>query len=143
MDVGGDVVGLSRHITDHVLQRGARRSSLCCAVDLLLNAGGPAAIGTTRCPICGRTITVRIGDGAVELVSPSGAVVSAQETTGRDGHREICCEGSTILDSEDCLRMWQRSHAGILSVVEPLEEYARRCCDPGFRRGDPVPPASP
>ncbi|MGI0071873.1 MAG: organomercurial lyase [Thermoplasmata archaeon] len=134
-------MGRSRHPTDHVLQRGARRTSLCCAVDILLNARGAAAIGTTKCPICGGAVTVRTRAGAVERCSPPGSVVSAQEVTGSEGRREVCCAGSAIFDSEDCLRTWARSRPDIPSVVQSVEEYARRCCDPGFRREDPVSPA--
>ncbi len=137
------VIGLSERGTSHLLQRGRRRYSVCCAVDLLLNAEGPPAVGTTRCPTCGKTIRLRTRDGAIESVSPAGAIVNSQEVVTADGGREVCCAGSGIFDSERCLTVWLASSPEARGVVQSVEEYTTRCCRDDFRSGNPGPPPTP
>lgn len=130
------VIGLSSKRTDHVLHRSGRSYFLRCAVDLLLNADGPPAIGETRCPVCGRSIQVSTRSGTVSSVVPDGAIVNAQEMTRSDGHREICCAGSAIFDSERCLDLWKPNHPGPPAVRDSIEPYTRRCCEPDFWKRD-------
>jgi hypothetical protein len=134
------IVGVSLATTPHQLRRGGQDFFLCCGVDLLLNAVNGPVSGRTQCPVCAREIRVTLDRTTIELLEPTGAIVSVHESSNAEGETCVVCSDSALFDSRECIDLWRVNHPSSPVSMYTVGDYLDRCCGPRFHTPLDTPP---
>lgn len=124
-----NIVGATNSKTPNalVLDSG-QASNVRCGADILLTGLYHDLKAKAVCPVCGSKVEVMIKDGKVASVRPQSAVL--HYVVDDENILSICCTGTFLFDSKQCLTDWLKSYEGPRgSVVSPqafMDEAASR-----------------
>jgi Alkylmercury lyase len=130
------VVGESDRPTRHRLERSGDVRFVSCAADLLLEAIHGDLSGFTNCPVCGRSIRLRISGGRLIELVPRDVTLYVVEERGRQG---LCvdCENTEMFDRSECAEAWKGPRGARRGRFYSAPAYLRRSRDPGFLSARP------
>lgn len=88
-----------------------KTGNLSCAGDILLTGLFGDLRGSTKCPVCGRTVEVEVRDKRLVGLYPSSAVLHyVRVALPNPSSFGIECETTYLFDRDECLNHWLRSH---------------------------------
>jgi len=116
------IVGATDQRTPNTVSVGeAQVTHVRCGADILLTGMYQDVRGEAVCPVCGKTIEVRVEGGQVSSTVPPSAVlhyvVEDESVFG------ICCEDTFIFDKRECLDGWLKTYRDRPGQVSPLPEF--------------------